>query len=378
MSTAVAPAKPVPMFELATQYQQIRNEIEAAVREVLDTQQYCSGATSGPFVGRFEQHLGTLLEAAVVGLSSGTDAILAALMALNIRPGDEVIPTPFTFFATAGCISRVGAKPVFVDIDLDTFLMRLDQVASACTARTRAVVPVHLFGQMLDTEALAEIACRQELAVVEDAAQAIGARDAKGRQIAEMSRAACLSFYPTKNLGAAGDAGALVTRDPGLATRLGQMRQHGETSRYHHEFVGGNFRMDALQAVVLDVKLRHLAEWTRQRQAIAAYYAQRFAGSDVIAPAVIPGAVHVYHQYVVRVPRRDALRDHLVRQGVGCAVYYPRPLHLQECFADLGHRRGAFPNAERATEEVLALPVFPELSEQQLTRVADAVLGFYR
>jgi dTDP-4-amino-4,6-dideoxygalactose transaminase len=257
-------------------------------------------------------------------------------------------------------------------------MMQLDAIPAAATSRSRALLPVHLYGQMLDTEKLAALGKQLSMPVIEDAAQAIGARDPHGRQIGELSYAACLSFYPTKNLGAAGDAGALVTRDPQLATHFRQMRQHGETTRYQHGFVGGNFRMDALQAAVLDVKLRHLDEWTRQRQAIAAYYTRRFAGTDIIAPQVLSGATHVYHQYVIRAPRRDALREHLVKQGVGCAVYYPRPLHLQECFADLGYPRGAFPNAERASEEVLALPIFPELTEPLIARVADAILAFYR
>jgi len=214
--------------------------------------------------------------------------------------------------------------------------------------------------------------------VVEDAAQAIGARDAHGKQVGDNARCACLSFYPTKNLGALGDAGALVTRDEALAVRFRQTRQHGETSRYTHSFVGGNFRMDSIQAAALDVKLRYLDKWTRQRQAIAAYYSSRFAGTEIVSPHVIPGATHVFHQYVIRAPRRDALRAHLTEQGIGCNIYYPKPLHLQQCFADLGYKEGSFPEAERASREVLALPIYPELSEGQMQRVADGVVGFYR
>lgn len=382
--TSVSP-KPVPLFELATQYQTIRNEVEGAVREVLESQNYTSGAASGPFIGRFEANLGVKLGAQVVAVSSGTDAILAALMALGVRPGDEIITTPFTFFATAGCISRLGARPVFVDIERETFLMSLPQAAAALTGKTKAIMPVHLFGQMVDTEELAKIGCTggggaggEGVAVVEDAAQAIGARDRHGKQIGQNALCACLSFYPTKNLGAAGDAGAVVTRHKEFATRVFQTRQHGETARYHHSFVGGNFRMDAIQAAVLDVKLRHLEAWNRQRQAIAAYYTQRFAGTDVIPPVVTPGATHVFHQYVVRVPKRDALREHLTAHGVGCNVYYPKPLHLQACFAELGYKAGQFPTAETASNEVLALPIFPELTEAQIQRVADTVLGFYK
>jgi dTDP-4-amino-4,6-dideoxygalactose transaminase len=370
------PPKPVPLFELATQWQTIRNDVEAAVKEVFDSQQYTSGATSGPFVGRFEENLGKKLDAHVVAVSSGTDAILASLMALGIGQGAEVISTPFTFFATAGCIVRSGAKPVFVDIDPDTFLLSIPAVAASVTSRTRAIVPVHLYGQMLDTAALAAVARAHNLDVIEDAAQCIGARDPSGKQIAENARCACLSFYPTKNLGAAGDAGALVTRDAKLAECFKQTRQHGETSRYHHEFVGGNFRMDALQAAVLNVKLRWLDQWNARRRAIAAYYTRRLAGSDIKPPVELPGSFHVYHQYVVRAPRRDALRDHLQKNGIGCNIYYPKSLHMQACFADLGYKKGAFPYTEKACDEVLALPIFPELSDAQIERVADTLLAF--
>jgi dTDP-4-amino-4,6-dideoxygalactose transaminase len=384
MTTATpATPTPVPLFELATQWQLIRNEVEAAIKEVLESQQYTSGAVSGPFIGRFEEDLGKQLHAHVVAVSSGTDAILVALMALGIGRGagaHEVITTPFTFFATAGCIARAGAKPVFVDIDPATFLLDLRQVPAAITPNTRAIVPVHLYGQMLDTSQLAAIASSggRDLAIIEDAAQCIGAKDPAGKLIAENSRCACLSFYPTKNLGAAGDAGALVTRDEQLALRFRQTRQHGETTRYHHDFIGGNFRMDALQSAVLDVKLRHLDRWNQRRRAIAAYYTSRFQGTHIIPPYEQPGVFHVYHQYIIRIGegRRDALREHLIKNGVGCNIFYPRGLHLQACFADLGYKPGQFPHTEKACAEVLALPIFPELTEAQIQRVADVVLSF--
>jgi dTDP-4-amino-4,6-dideoxygalactose transaminase len=383
--SASAPAQaPVPLFELATQWQAIKNEVEKAVKEVLDSQQYTSGAVSGPFVGRFEENLGKTVGGHVVALSSGTDAILAALMALGVGDGAEVVTTPFTFFATAGCVVRAGAKPVFVDIEPDTFLMSIPATEAAITPKTRGIVPVHLYGQMMDTEALLAAAKRGEgkagapVAIVEDAAQCIGARDPHGKQIAENATCACLSFYPTKNLGAAGDAGALVTRDEKLADRFKQTRQHGETSRYHHDFVGGNFRMDALQAAVLNVKLKWLEQWNNRRRTIAAYYTKRFIGTDVVPPAELKGEHHVYHQFVIRAPRRDGLRDHLAKNGVGCNIYYPKSLHLQACFADLGYKKGQFPVTEKACEEVLALPIFPELSDAQIQRVADTVLAFYR
>src|ERR1041384_1419754 len=309
ISSSSANSAPVPLFELATQWQLIRNDVEAALKEVLESQQYTSGSVSGPFVGGFEENLGKMVQGQVVALSSGTDAILAALMALGIGAGSEVVTTPFTFFATGGCIARAGARPVFVDIEPDTFLMSIPAVQAAITPRTKAIVPVHLFGQMLDTEVLARAARNHHVHVIEDAAQCIGARDRHGKQIGENATCACLSFYPTKNLGAAGDAGALVTRDEKLATRFKQTRQHGESSRYHHEFVGGNFRMDALQAAVLNVKLKWLERWNERRRTIAAYYSSRFKDSDVKPPVEVAGertiARHVYHQYVIRAPRRD-------------------------------------------------------------------------
>ncbi len=368
------PAGRVPMFELVTQYQPLRAEIEQAIHQVLETTEYIGGSA----LKRFEENLGRYTQAHAIAVSSGTDAILATLMALNIGRGDEVITTPFTFFATAGCISRVGAVPVFVDIDPASFLMDISSVVAAMTSATRAILPVHLFGQMCDMAALAGLASGGRISIVEDAAQSIGSRDPNGNQGAQLGRAACLSFYPTKNLGAAGDAGAILTRDAAFAARLAQTRQHGETTRYHHAFVGGNFRLDGIQCAVLDVKLKYVDIWNNRRREIAAIYDARFAGTDVQPPVALPGGHHVYHQYVVRAPRRDALRDHLTKFGIGCAIYYPLPLHLQECFAHLGYKPGAFPHAEKACLDVLALPVFPELTDAQVHQVADAVLAFYR
>ncbi|MGC8624987.1 MAG: DegT/DnrJ/EryC1/StrS family aminotransferase [Phycisphaerae bacterium] len=364
---------PVPMFEILTQYQSLRSEVENAIHKVLESTAYIGG----PALKEFERNLGTFFTARAVAVSSGTDAILASLMALGIGRGDKVITTPFTFFATAGCISRTGAIPVFVDIDPATFLMRTEAVAAVADSTTKAVIPVHLFGQMCEMDALAEMCGRLHLTIVEDAAQCIGARDSRGRVPGELGRTACLSFYPTKNLGAAGDAGAVIVRDPVLAGRLEQTRQHGETSRYQHAFVGGNFRLDGIQCAVLNVKLKYLDKWNNRRRQIAAWYSSRFKNTDVLAPAEIPGTHHVYHQYVVRVPRRDAVKEYLQKHGIGSAIYYPRPLHLQECFRDLGYQEGALPAAEQACREVLALPVFPELTDGQIQRVADILLGYF-
>ncbi len=364
---------PVPMFEILTQYQLLRADMEQAIRVVLDSTEYIGGRA----LKEFEANLGALFNARAVAVSSGTDAILASLMALGIGRGDKVITTPFTFFATAGCITRCGAKPVFVDIDPVTFLMRTDAIASVADSTTKAIIPVHLFGQMCEMDALAQTCDKHHLTIVEDAAQCIGAADSRGRVPGELGRTACLSFYPTKNLGAAGDAGAVITRDMVLAGRLEQTRQHGETSRYHHAFVGGNFRLDGIQCAVLNVKLKYLDKWNNRRRQIAAYYSSRFKNTDVQAPVEIPGTHHVYHQYVVRVPKRDAVKEHLQKQGIGSAIYYPRSLHLQECFSDLGYKEGAFPMAEQACREVLALPIFPELTDAQIERVADGLLAFF-
>ena len=365
---------PVPMFEILTQYQNLRAEVENAVHQVLESTEYIGGLA----LKELESDLGAFFKAHAVAVSSGTDAILASLMALGIGRGDKVITTPFTFFATAGCISRAGAQPVFVDIEPATFLIRAAAISAAADSTTRAVIPVHLFGQMCEMDALAETGRRQDLIIVEDAAQCIGAADSRGRVPGELGRTACLSFYPTKNLGAAGDAGAVIVRDPVLAHRLEQTRQHGETSRYHHAFVGGNFRLDGIQCAVLRVKLKYLDMWNNRRRQIAAWYSAQFKNTDVVAPVEMPGTHHVYHQYVVRVPRRDAVREHLQKNGIGSAVYYPRPLHLQECFRDLGYQEGAFPVAEQACREVLALPVFPELTDGQIQRVADTLLAYFR
>jgi dTDP-4-amino-4,6-dideoxygalactose transaminase len=330
-------------------------------------------------------------------VSSGTDALLLALMALEIGAGDAVITSPFTFFASAGTIARAGAVPVFCDIDPVTFNLSPVAVetfiARDCErregglftrqgARIKAIMPVHLYGQLADMPALMEIAQRNGLRVIEDAAQAIGAEDSNGRRACSYGDVGCLSFFPTKNLGAFGDAGMCVANDPALVERMEVLRVHGGKPKYFHALIGGNFRLDELQAAILNVKLKYLDDWTRARQRNAAFYDRAFAQADlgraVQTPPPAAGARHIYNQYILRARDRDLLRQHLTAQGVGSEIYYPVCLHQQKCFAYLGYRAGDFPESERAAEETLALPIFPELTEMQLQYVADTVAGFYR
>ena len=356
----------VKLLDLQAQYAgRMRDEIRAAIDKVCDTQALILGPAVTAFEANLARYCGTKH---AVGVTSGTDALLVALMALDVGPGDEVVCPTFTFFATAGCVSRLGAKPVFVDVDRDTFNVDPAAVAKAITPKTKAIIPVHLFGQMADVEAILAVA--GDVPVIEDAAQAIGATR-HGRPACSVGRVGCLSFYPTKNLGAFGDAGALCTNDDALADRLRLLREHGMRPRYHYREVGGMFRIAAIQAAVLDVKLRYLDGWHAARRANAAEYDRLLAGSAVVTPKVSAGNVSVYNQYVVRVPDRDRVRQSLADAGVGAEVYYPFPLHTQPCFADLGYRTGDFPVAERLCGDVLALPVYPELPDDQLRYAAD-------
>ena len=313
-----------------------------------------------------------------VAVSSGTDALLVSLMALGVGPGDEVITSPFTFFASAGEVSRLNARPVFVDIEPETFNLDPERLEAAVTGRTKAIQPVHLYGQCADMGPILEIAGRRGIPVVEDACQAIGAAD-RGSAAGTLGSMAAFSFYPTKNLGGAGDAGAVTTNDEGRARLLRSLRMHGETSRYHHALVGGNFRMDAIQAAVLLAKLPHLKSWNERRRSIAARYGELLSDavrSERLAlPAEVPGRRHVYHQYVVRVADRDGVRDRMAARGIATAVFYPVPLHRQQCFAGLGYREGSFPEAEKAAKEVLALPIFAEMRNDEIERVAEALLA---
>ncbi len=364
----------VPFLDLKAQYQQVREELVSAVTAVLDSGMF----VNGPAIEDLEQAMATYCGTeAGIAVSSGTDALLVSLMALGVGEGDEVITTPFTFFATAGCIWRVGAKPVFVDIEPDTFNLDPARIEPAITPRTKAILPVHLYGQVAAMDAICAIAQRHGLSVIEDAAQAIGSTY-HGRKAGAIGTTGCFSYYPTKNLSAVGDAGLIVTGDADLAARLRRIRNHGQGETYIHTVVGGNFRMDTLQAAALLVKLKFLDAWNDARRRHAALYTEMLcAVPQVVTPAVREGNDPMWHQYVIRAPRRDALREHLKKSGVGAAIYYPLPLHLQECFAALGHARGDFPAAELAAEEVLALPIYPELSEEQMAYVVSTIAGFY-
>ncbi len=369
----------VPLLDLVAQYASIRDDVLPAMMRVIEAQQFIMG----PAVPQLEAEIARLSHAKHgVGCASGTDALLLPLKALNLQPGDEVITTPFTFFATAGTIHNAGGTPVFVDIDPGTFNIDPAAVKRAITPRTRAIMPVHLYGQMADMLELMAIAAPRGIKVIEDAAQAIGARrriDGEWRMAGELGWVTGYSFFPSKNLGAWGDGGMLVTSDDAAAERLRKLRLHGGAKQYHHDEVGTNSRLDTLQAAVLLAKLPHLDRWSARRREHAVYYSQAFAElSQVQPPAVDPANEHIFHQYTIRAERRDDLQAHLKKEGIGHAVYYPIPLHRQPCFSDLGYKEGSLPHAERASREVLSLPIYPELTTSQLDRVIDVIRGFYR
>lgn len=368
----------VPLLDLKAQFGAIREDVVGAVLGVLESQQFILG----PVVADCERRIAEYSACTHgVGVTSGTDALLACLMAEGIGPGDEVITTPYTFFATAGCIARVGARPVFVDICPKTYNIDPGRIAARISPHTKAVIPVHLYGQCAEMDAILALAERRELVVIEDAAQAIGA-EWKGRRAGSMGHYGCFSFFPSKNLGAAGDGGMIVTRDADRAERLRVLRAHGSKPKYYHSLVGGNFRLDALQAAVVNVKLSHLDAWSAARQANARRYAQLFTEAGLVdrgcvkLPWAHSDARHIYNQFVVRVPRRDELRAHLAANRIGTEIYYPVPLHLQQCFAELGHRAGDFPESEAAARETLALPIYPELTDAQARRVVDGIAEF--
>jgi dTDP-4-amino-4,6-dideoxygalactose transaminase len=365
----------VPLLDLQAQYRPLRDEILAAVTRVCDSQRFIMG----PEIDGLERELSALIGVKhAIAVSSGTDALLLALMALDIKAGDEVITTTYSFFATAAEIVRVGARPVLVDVDPVTFNIDPAAVAAAITPKTKAIIPVHLFGLSADLDPIVQAADRAGVPVIEDAAQAIGSTY-KGRPAGAIGAFGCFSFFPSKNLGAFGDAGLLTTNDDRLAKRAKLLRTHGMEPKYYHHLVGGNFRMDALQAAVLRVKAPHLASWTEGRRSNAARYMTLFraAGLDAfVLPVEPPEYRHIFNQFVIRTPERDALKRHLDERGIGNEIYYPVPFHLQPCFADLGYAPGAFPHAERAARESLAIPVYGELSSQQQDLVVSAVAGF--
>ena len=384
----------VPLLDLKAQFAQIRHEVMPLIERVCESQQFILGEHVRAFETELAQYCGAAFG---VGVSSGTDALLLALMAFEIGTGDEVLTTPFTFFATAGTVARTGAQPIFCDIDPRTFNLSASAVQSfidrECEVRegllinrgtggwVKALMPVHLYGQAADMAPLLAIAERYGLRMIEDAAQAIGT-ETRGRRVGSLGHVGCFSFFPSKNLGAFGDAGFCTTNDAELAERMRVLRVHGGKPKYFHSLIGGNFRIDELQAAVLRVKLKYLDGWTEARQRNAAFYDRAFAaarlGDRVVVPAVAQDQRHIFNQYVVRVRDRDALKEHLAGRGIGTEIYYPVPLHLQQCFAHLGYGVGDFPEAERAAAETLALPIYPELSEPQLAHVVAGVAEFFR
>lgn len=369
---------PVPLLDLAAQYRPLRDDILAAVTRVCDSQRFIMG----PEIEALEAELAAYLDIPhAIAVSSGTDALLAALMALGIGAGDEVVTSTFSFFATAGCVARVGATPVLVDIDPVTCNLDPAAVRAALTSRTRAIIPVHLYGLCADMDPIMDIARDTGIAVIEDAAQAIGATY-RGRQAGTIGTIGCFSFFPSKNLGAFGDGGLVTTTDPALAHEIRLLRNHGAEPKYFHKRIGGNFRLDALQAAVLRVKLPHLARWTAMRQANAGKYDALFRSAGVsdriTLPSAPPDRRHIFNQYVVRVPDRDGVRAFLADRGIGTEIYYPVPFHLQECFAGLGHQSGDFPHAEAAAATTLALPIYAELTSDQQAAVVGAMADALR
>jgi dTDP-4-amino-4,6-dideoxygalactose transaminase len=368
---------PVPLLDLKAQYDPLRQQLLDAITRVCDSQRFIHGPEVEGLERELEAYLGVQH---AIGMSSGTDALLAALMAVGVGHGDEVVTPTYSFFATAGCVARLGARPVLVDIDPDTFNIDTAAAIAAITARTRAIVPVHLFGQSADLMPLTNAAASHGIAIIEDAAQAIGARY-HDHAVGTLGAIGCFSFFPSKNLGAFGDAGFVTTNDPRLGRELKLLRNHGMEPKYYHHLIGGNFRLDAIQAAVLRVKLPHLDEWTHARQKNAQRYRALFDAakltSAVQLPIEAPDRTHIYNQFVIRVSDRDGLKSHLDAAGVGTEIYYPVPFHLQKCFASLGYQPGAFPHSERAANESLALPIYPELTEAQQATVVREIARYF-
>jgi len=367
----------VPLLDLQAQYVSLQANVRAAIARVFETQLF----VLGPEVSALEKEIAAYCRTTeAIGCASGSDALLLALMALDVGPGDEVITTPFSFFATGSAITRLGARPVFVDIDPVTYNIDAAKISGAITSQTQAIIPVHIYGQCADMDTVLSIAQEKNVPVIEDAAQAIGAED-RGRRAGSMGLGGCFSFYPTKNLGGAGDGGLVTTNNANFAARLKRLRTHGGFNEYEHEEVGVNSRLDALQAAVLRVKLPHLDEWSNARAQRAAIYSELLEQADLSfslqTPVVRPNKRHIFHQYVVRVPQhRDALSEHLRNHEIGTKVYYPIPLHLQKCFKFLGYKQGEYPEAERAALETMALPMFPEITDAQQEYVVKTIQDF--
>jgi dTDP-4-amino-4,6-dideoxygalactose transaminase len=375
----------VPLLDLKAHHEPIQQEIMAALQQTFQSNAFILG----PDVGKLEERVAAYCQASYgIGVTSGTDALLLALMALGVGPGDEVITSPYSFFATAGVVARLGAKPVLVDIDPTSYNIDPSKIEKAVTSRTKAIIPVHLYGQCADMAPIMELARRRNLSVIEDAAQAIGSEYRDGRRACSMGTVGCLSFFPSKNLGCLGDGGMAVTNDPDLAERMRILRVHGSQPKYYHKLIGGNFRLDTIQAAVLNVKLTYLDGWTKRRQDNADRYATLFQQSGVVKQGKVrlPEPVyrgssvkhyHIYNQFVLRVERRDDLIVHLKQKGIGAEIYYPVPFHLQECFQYLGYKQGDFPESERAAKETIAIPIYPELTTAQQTEVVEAIASFY-
>ncbi|WHZ28981.1 MAG: Aminotransferase, DegT/DnrJ/EryC1/StrS family [Nitrospira sp.] len=375
----------VPLLDLNAHHEPLKQEILAALEKTFRSNAFILG----PDVSKLEERVAAYCQATYgIGVTSGTDALLLALMALGIGPEDEVVTTPYSFFATAGVIVRLGAKPVLVDIDPVTYNIDPAKITSVLTAKSKAIIPVHLYGQCADMAPIMDIAKRHNLSVIEDAAQAIGSEYRDGRRVCSMGTIGCLSFFPSKNLGCLGDGGMAITNDPELAERMRILRVHGSKPKYYHKVIGGNFRLDTIQAAVLNVKLNYLDGWTKRRQENAERYELLFRQSGVVQKGNVrlPEAVyrsagvkhyHIYNQFVLRVEHRDALMEHLKQKGIGAEIYYPVPFHLQECFQYLGHKKGDFPESERAADETIAIPIYPELTSAQQAEVVKAITAFY-